>query len=58
MQCKEERWETTFVSFMKPKVDNVLNLNTTVTSITYVTYTSNPNHDLFPNLTSSFDAFT
>lgn len=46
------------MSFMKPKVDNVLNLNTTVTSITYVTYTSNPNHDLFLNLTSSFDAFT
>lgn len=46
------------MSFMKPKVDNTVNLNTTVTSINYVTYTSNPNHDLFPNLTSSFDAFT
>lgn len=58
MQCNKEVSETAFVSFMKPKVDNVLNLNTTVTSITYVTYTSNPNHDLFLNLTSSFDAFT
>lgn len=50
MQCNKEVSETAFVSFMKPKVNNDLNLNTNVTSIT--------NQDLFPNLTSSFDAFT
>ena len=46
------------MSFMKSKVDNTVNLNTAVTSITYVTYTSNQNQDFFLNLTSSFDAFT